>query len=348
MTSRERILCAMDLETPDRVPVTPWGLGHVPEDSEWGQRLIKECDPFLSRGVGGGNWFLGTAAKSHAEDRGDGMSWSVIETPLGDLETATRRTNITSARMVFACETADDIEKLLSIPYEPPVVDATEFLAYRDKIGGDGLPTVGFANIGAVPATYFSPVDYCLLWIEARDAFMELLRVAAERFYPWVEQCCLAGVDVFRCVGGEYASTQLGPEAFDLTMRDFDRPMVDIMHEHGAVCYYHNHGVMDEFLESLADIGIDFLDPLETPPWGDVTLAEAKARIGDRVCLVGNFDDMEVIEKVDGAPMDQLAEERILEGGPDGFCLGGTASGTYTEIAAANFVRMVEVSKRMA
>ena len=29
MTSRERILCAVELGTPDRVAVTPWGFGRV-------------------------------------------------------------------------------------------------------------------------------------------------------------------------------------------------------------------------------------------------------------------------------------------------------------------------------
>ena len=39
---------------------------------------------------------------------------------------------------------------------------------------------------------------------------------------------------------------------------------------------------------------IDALDPLEVPPYGNVDLADAKSRIGDRVCIVGGLDDMEV------------------------------------------------------
>ncbi len=51
MTSRERILCAIELGTPDRVPVTPWGLGHLDKDGPMAQRLIKETDPFIGVGV---------------------------------------------------------------------------------------------------------------------------------------------------------------------------------------------------------------------------------------------------------------------------------------------------------
>jgi len=34
--------------------------------------------------------------------------------------------------------------------------------------------------------------------------------------------------------------------------------------------------------------------------------------------------------------------------GPDGYCLGGTASGTYTEKAARNFIALVRVAEEMA
>lgn len=347
MTSRERILCAIELGTPDRVPVTPWGLGHIAEDSELGRRIIRECDPFIEASVTGGDWFLGVAVKTRAEER-DGKTYSVIETPHGDLYSRYQRTEITGAHVEFFCKNADDVEKLLACPYEPPQVDTTSFLARKDQIGEDGLVCTGLTNPGGIPARFLSPADYSLLWVDNREVFMELVRVAAERCYHWVEAACRGGVDAFRIIGGEFASTQLGPEGFRLTMLQFDRPMVEIMHEHGALAHYHNHGPMDRYLEMLAEIGIDSLDPLEGPPWGDTTLAECKQRIGDRVCLVGNLDDMEVIDKVDGTTIERLAEECILAAGPGGYCLGGTTSGTFTEHAGENFLRMVEVSKRMA
>jgi len=347
MTSRERILCAMELGTPDRVPVTPWGLGRIPEDSELAQRMIRECDPFIGAGIAGGDWFLGTAVRTRTEER-NGKTHSVIETPGGDLYSRFQRTEITGAHVEFFCKSADDVHELLACPYEPPQVDTSAFLARKHQIGEQGMVGASLTNPGGIPARFLSPTDYNLLWVDDRDTFMELTRVAAERCYPWVDECCRKGVDAWRIIGGEFASTQLGPEGFRATMHDFDRPMVEIMHEHGALAHYHNHGPMGQFLEMLADIGIDSLDPLEGPPWGDTTLAQCKQRIGDRVCLLGNLDDMEVIDQVDGATIEHLAEECIRGAGPDGYLLGGTTSGTFTEHAGRNFLRMVEVSKRMA
>jgi hypothetical protein len=347
MTSRERILCAIELGTPDRVPVTPWGFGYLDEDSEIGQRLLHECDPFIGARVKGDDYFLGSAVTTRAEER-DGKTYNVIETPEGDLYAWRQKTDITSAQMEFHCKSAEDVHRLLSIPWEPPEVDATPFIERKDQIGEEGLCGVGMTNPGGIAARFISPQDYSLMWIDDRDTFMELVEVAAERCYHWVEECCRQGVDCFRIIGGEFASTQLGPEGFRETMLRFDRPLVEIMHEHGALAHYHNHGPMDQYLEMLADIGMDSLDPLEGPPWGDTTLAECKERIGDRVCLLGNLDDMEIIGKVDGETIEQLAEECIEAAGPGGYLLGGTTSGTYDEHAAENFLRMADVSKRMA
>ena len=152
-------------------------------------------------------------------------------------------------------------------------------------------------------------------------------------------------MDAWRIVGGEYASVQLGQHAFRTLVVQYDRQVVDIMHHHGAVAYCHNHGPVMNYLDDLADIGIDAADPFEAPPWGDCDLRAAMERIGDRVCLVGNLDDMEIIEKRRRREVQEVARERLEAAGPRSFCLGGTASGTYTEKGAENFIAMVEVAE---
>ena len=204
---------------------------------------------------------------------------------------------------------------------------------------------VGVANAICLPAGWFSPEGFCLAWADAPDLLTRFTREAAYRANRVVEELCKAGIDAFRIIGGEYASVQLGPEGFDALVMPFDTEMVDIVHRYGAVAYYHNHGAVTPFLDRLADIGIDALDPLEAPPWGDTDLTQTKRRIGDRVCLVGNLDDMEVVES---RPIDEIkamARECLEKAGPDGYLLGGTASGTYTDRGARNFMALVDVAE---
>ena len=345
MTSRERLLCAFELGQPDRVPVAPFGFGHVDPESEIGRELVEQTD--FIQCLGGPGGFLGTGVKSRSETEGD-RTITITETPKGELRSVRQRTDITSAQVEFPCKTAEDIEKLLSIRYQPlREIDATRFNEWKDRIGDDGIVLFGFGDAICVPASYFSPEDFALLWADTPDAFVALIAVANERLCKQAELCCKAGIDAFRLLGGEYASTQLGPDAYLATVTEPDREVCDIMHEHGAVVYYHNHGPTMRYLELLEDIGMDACDCFEAPPWGDCDLREATKRIGDRVCLVGNLDDMEIIDKLPEEAVKAIARQRIEEAGRRGFVLGGTASGTYTERAARNFMAMVEVAEEM-
>ena len=60
---------------------------------------------------------------------------------------------------------------------------------------------------------------------------------------------------------------------------------------------------------------------------------------------MGNLDDMEIVDKLETKDVQVIARQRIEEAGLRGFILSGTASGTYTEKGARNFIAMAEVAK---
>ena len=351
MTSRERLLCAFQCGTPDRVPVGPQTLGRLDPDSELARELIRRTDITIYAGSACG-CFIGSALNYDVERDGN-LTITIYHTPKGDLRRVVKSTGITTATIEFPCKNADDVEKLLSAPYEPPsdevLKDALrQFNEWKDRLGDDGLVLWGLPNAICFPAEWLSPEDFCLLWIDAPDVMEQMVRVGNERLLMFVERVCRAGVDAFRIVGGEYASVQLGPRAFDVLVRQPDKRLVALIHEYGALAYFHNHGPIMNYLEMIADIGVDALDPLEAPPWGDCDMPVAKRILQGRVCIVGNIDDMEVLDKKPPEEIIELGRWLIEVAGPDGFVLSGTASGTYGERAARNFMRLAELSEEMA
>ena len=66
------------------------------------------------------------------------------------------------------------------------------------------------------------------------------------------------------------------------------------------------------------------------------------------MCLVSRLDDIEILESLDEETVKLMARKCIEAAGTDGYCLGGTASGTYTEKAAQNFIALVEVALEYA
>ena len=346
MTSRERLLCAMHLGTPDRVPVTPWGLGALDPESALAQELIERTDIII--GVGGGaNPYLGAAAEPHTRIDGN-KTIITYETPQGPLRSVIECTDVTRGHTEFPCKSYQDAEKVLSIPYELPTVDTSKHQQRAEELGDQGLVLVGGGDGINYVAELFAPEDFCLMWADVRDLMIELTEVATNRLSHIYAQLCQADAKYFRIVGGEYVSVQLGPEAFQRLVVEPDRRLVDIIHQYGGVAHFHNHGPMTHYYDQLLEIGIDSLDPLEAPPWGDCDIAEAKARIGDKMCLVGNLDDMEVLGKYPTARILEMGRELIEKAGPDAYILAGTSSGTYTEHAARNFIALAELSEQRA
>ncbi|MFQ6096974.1 MAG: uroporphyrinogen decarboxylase family protein [Armatimonadota bacterium] len=346
MTSRQRLLAAIHGDTPDRVPVGPFGLGRLDPDGVAARELIEKTDPFICVGCGG-DPVLGKRAR--AESHGDGnTTTTIIKTPRGDLVRKVRRTDVTSATVEFPFKSPDDVERFLSIAYEAPDIDLSGFVQWKERIGEDGLVLVGIGDAICVPASWFSPEGFCLAWADCPDLVRELTATVADRLNAFVQRLCEAGVDAFRIVGGEYASVQLGPRAFEELVLALDAELVNIMHRYGAIAYFHNHGPIMDYLDAIVRIGVDALDPMEAPPWGDTDLAKAKERLKGRVCMVGNLDDMEVVDRLPASQVMDIARERLAAAGPDGFVLGGTASGTYTEAGARNFIAMVDVAKEFA
>ena len=345
MTSRERVLCAFHRGTPDRVPVSPQHLGRIPRDTGLAAQLIHETDIILYAG-----WacdcFVGSALPRDVETHSN-ITRTVYHTPYGDLTRVVTRTAVTSACTEFPCKGAEDVMKLLDTPYEPPAEQTVQeaihhFLETKDWLGDEGVVLFQLPNALCFPAEWLSPQDFCLLWADAPDVMEEMVRVGNERLLAFVERVLKAGVDAFRIVGGEYASTQLGQVAYDRLVRRPDKELVALIHDFGAIAYFHNHGPIMRYLEAIVDIDVDALDPLEAPPWGDCDMPQAKSVLKGRICIVGNLDDMEVLNQRSTEEVLALGKKLIEEAGPDGFVLSGTASGTYGEHAARNFIALAQ------
>ena len=90
------------------------------------------------------------------------------------------------------------------------------------------------------------------------------------------------------------------------------------------------------------------MSPIESGLQGDVTLAEVKARVGDRICLKGNLDDMAFLtlstaDEVRAAAADCLAQ--AAAGG--GYILSGTDAGIYRPEWVQSFLVMGEVAREV-
>ncbi len=348
MTSRERLEAAFRCREVDRIPVSPQGFGRVGPDSELGRSLLKETDVHVYTG-GGLDWF-GKDVRVESLDEGD-LSITIWHTSAGEFRAVSRTTERTSARVEFPCRTPQDGERFLKVPFgldrERIARAAEEFHRRRAEIGEDGMALAGIPDGICLPAELFSPEDFCLLWVDAPDMMESLVREGHRRVMQGVRALLERGVDAFRIIGPEYASTQLGPDAYERLVVPYDRELVALIKGAGAIAYLHNHGPIMRYLPMIREIAPNALDPVEAPPWGDFVPERARELLGEEVCIVGNLDDMEVLDK---RPFEDIwaAAERLMQAlGKRGLVLSGTASGIYGVQAAENFLMLARKVGRL-
>jgi uroporphyrinogen-III decarboxylase len=118
-----------------------------------------------------------------------------------------------------------------------------------------------------------------------------------------------ARYDILELGGGDASSTVISPRIFDRFVAPYDCELIEEAHRAGQRIVYHTCGGMMPLLERIADMNPDAMETF-TPRGmgGDTNLAEAKRRIGDRVCMIGGFDQFHFLK--DCTPEETRCEVR--------------------------------------
>ncbi len=119
----------------------------------------------------------------------------------------------------------------------------------------------------------------------------ELLRILQRRKLTYVQSLRGAAYDLTEFGGGDASSTVISPRLFDEFVAPYDAPILTALHAAGQRSVYHTCGGMMPLLERIAEMKPDAMETF-TPRGmgGDTDLEEAKRRIGNKVCMVGGFD----------------------------------------------------------
>jgi uroporphyrinogen decarboxylase len=174
-----------------------------------------------------------------------------------------------------------------------------------------------------------------------RPAFVNsVMLLQAEAAIRSAEKLLGAGIDCFYIGDPSSSGSLISPRHFE----QFCMPAYRLFCEHfknrDILMYMHICGNSRLILEMMADSGVHVVEPLD--PLGGVSVADAKARIGSKVALMGGLNTLTLFM---GTPADVRAEaiQICREGGPYGYIL---AAGDMVppETPIENLQAMVEVA----
>jgi uroporphyrinogen-III decarboxylase len=177
--------------------------------------------------------------------------------------------------------------------------------------------------------------------VDEPELVSAVLMLQAEAMILRAEALLTAGIDALYIGDAAASASVISPKHFERFCLPAYRAFCAHFRPRGVLMYIHVCGDSRPILEMLADTGVHAVEPLD--PMGGVSVADAKARIGGRVALMGGVST-NVLAR--GTPAEVRAEaERVCrEGGPQGYILAaGDMVPPVTPLA--NLRAMIDVAR---
>jgi uroporphyrinogen-III decarboxylase len=322
MTSKERMLIALNKGKPDRLPVTvhQWQGYHL--DTYLGG--ISDLEAFQKFGMDAaiqyfqdmGQFWLVDADYSKfstsqwrdevvkvSADPDNRISHHTIHTPGGILTYKTagdRKTTWITEYLIKQDEDIHLIKKYMPVPR----LDLEPIRKVYDRIGDEGILR-GFvwgdqAGCWQHAACLIDITELIMRTFEKPDWVHELLNILLEKKLQFVESMKGAKFDLIETGGGAGSSTVISPQLHQEYCLPYDRKVHDELHRLGFTITYHTCGGTYGIEELIVRNGTDASETLaplsiggNQEPW------EYKKKIGNRLALIGGIDQFNTLEGSD-------------------------------------------------
>lgn len=351
-SSRERILSAVRLQLPDRVPVCPRGvqpLARVYGDGggwpRW-QDMIRASEDIGFDCVI--NW--GPADKYQADvktteafvenEDGSAVRETVYETPKGALLRKSLKTegmvagvgpSSLSSAMVDGGMVQDekDLEALESLFAPVEMADVEPFRTREQEMGDHGIVQAEIINPVNMAVRDIGVENLMLLYKDNPEFAKRILAVYQKVALRQTEVFLDAGAQVIYSDGVWCTADLWSPGHMDDLIAPLIKEQTSLIHDSGAYFHLFMDGNCMAALERVADMGVDILSPFETPPSADSDVTEAKKRIGDRVCIWGGVNAYWDVMRGSTEHVREAVREAIQAGSPGGGYVLSTADSIY-------------------
>jgi len=340
MTSRERLLVAMNLETPDRVPVMcQLSFGHMVQQlgvspvqlwfdlETFAKGLVTLRDMYQFDGIlvslfGHDHDWVERVEHLPAESGLARVRFGGIELefPLDDLPTVRQ-----SAGKITPSVEEFSPQDLPDELYYIPVSQGLRF--YIDRNNRFGIFTRLRELVGEAYSLHgeiTSPFDYLLDYlgyeeglialIEAPEVCHQILGHFTGRLVNLAKDMAQQPVDAIKLSSPFAGMGFISPEQYETFVLPYEKRICEAIQSQGKLVYLHTCGAIRDRLELMRRSGANGVECLDPPPLGNVTLEEAVQRIGTELFIKGNLDSVNMLLQGSEEEFQQSVRQTIQTG----------------------------------
>ena len=154
------------------------------------------------------------------------------------------------------------------------------------------------------------------------------------------------GVDIIRLTD-DYAFNKgpfMAPDMWVEFIQPGLRQLVEVAHGVGLKVVKHCCGNLGGLAQPIIETGVDGLHPIQ--PFPTQTLADFKQRFGNRVCLIGNVDCINVLTSPSREAVVEEVRRCIGEGAANGGYMLASSNAFHSGTLPQNLAPMVEAAHR--
>lgn len=343
MTSRERLLCVLKGETPDRIPISPFVqeeyLSYYFDKKDTSRlydavALAKELDfdlitreyvnstpYFVQRSFP--NWEV---SETKGKQGNNYVRTTTITTPEGVLkqvEAAEYNEKILSgihfSTVEYLIKDQDDWELFKKYCPKREAKD-DEHILERGRIAkaevGDLGVTCPWAMGGVynLVATYMDVQNMLCDALTDEEYYEDYMNFFADMVAEDYQVFAKSEYDAVGIQGNIANGAIMSNEYFEEFVLPYERKALNVLIEAGKPTIYHNCGKATQLYPSYKKLGITVWETVAADPQGDSVLAEAKEYFGNDLILSGNFDQVNYLKKATPEDVEKTAYNQMIIG----------------------------------
>jgi uroporphyrinogen decarboxylase len=238
--------------------------------------------------------------------------------------------------------------------WEPDVAHYTAEQFYSSRLAretlGENYHIGGWTPDGFSSAIQWFPRLEEALVATIRDParFQALVRYFDRVNAAWARaQVMLGGLESIQISSPYSGSSFVSPALYRRMVLPSVQYLANAIRDAGGFSYLHTCGFISDRLELMAETGVDGIECMDPPPLGDVTLAQAKARVGDRLFLKGNLDSVNILLQGTDAQVDEAIRQTVLAGKPGGGFVLSSACSVAPSVPPERIQRIWELAEEL-
>ncbi len=373
MNSRERVIKAINLQEPDRVPMDINPLYdfyinlknylHIEIEENVKYNFAMEVIPhplvLKTLGIDISSVKLGSPKKIINQVSGDGLvqdEWGIVYRPMAQLSGGSYY-EVAIPPLIEA-----DLSDLNKYPWPMPDLpgrgEAAELTAKQLSENTDFAIIGRFGGPITETALNMLGIENWMICLASDPEFIESLltkitdiqiafdRIGLEATAKYLHIFKASGEDLGMQIGPLYSMKMFRNQLLPHLKRRFQaarkyldavNPLVKMM--------LHSCGSISAFIPDLIEAGIDIIDPIQ-PHAAGMNSAELKTRFGDRIAFHGGVDIQQVLPFGTRSEIKSEVITRIQDLGKGGGYILAPSHNVQADVKPENIVYMIEIAKQ--